>query len=406
VRPRELARHAGEAFAVARDLLRGRYPDFVTGGPLPRGDIPVFVFHSLEPDSFARRIRHLAENGYSSLGADEYLEVLLGTRPVPEKAVLLTFDDGRGSLWTVGAPLLRRYGLRGVVFLVPGRMRSESGPEGPTWEDVEAGRATAANLAARESGDGAFLSWTEVEALSATGVFEFQSHTFCHARIHVAPVIAGFVTPLSRRGYAAMDLPLIREGERELMGEEVPLGTPLLRSAPRASEELRFFEEPSMRQPWVEAVAAGGGERFFDARDWEASLRRLSVGRKIFGRRETPEEREIALRRELGDARRLIEERTGRAVTHLCYPWHVQGPAARRIARECGYRSAFVGKVAGVPITRAGGDTMAIARIGEDYVELLPGRGRTTLATVLQKKWTRRLAAGRFGPGGNIPPKP
>ena len=37
-----------------------------------------------------------------------------------------------------------------------------------------------------------------------------------------------------------------------------------------------------------------------------------------------------------------------------------------------------------MPITLPGGDPMRIARIGEDYVELLPGRGRADLASVLR----------------------
>ena len=81
---------------------------------------------------------------------------------------------------------------------------------------------------------------------------------------------------------------------------------------------------------------------------------------------------------------------TGLPVIHLCFPWHVSGPTARRLAKDAGYRTAFCGKVAGVPVTLAGGDLSAIARIGEDYVELLPGRGRTTLTAVLQQKWRRR----------------
>ena len=44
-----------------------------------------------------------------------------------------------------------------------------------------------------------------------------------------------------------------------------------------------------------------------------------------------------------------------------------------------------------MPITRAGGDLQQIARLGEDYVELLPGRGRTTLNQVLRRKWGRRF---------------
>ena len=388
---RRLARSALEVLEVPRDLLLGRYPAFVTGGPLPHGDVPVFVFHSVEPLTFGRQMRYLADNGYVSLSADEYYQGLTGARPFPERAVLLTFDDGRGSLWSVGAPLLRRHGLKGVVFLVPARMRSRPGAPAPTLDDLEAERVPAATLLAREEGDGAFLSWEEVAVLARTGVFDFESHTLTHARIHVAPTLAGFVHPESRRGYAAMDVPLIADGPRDLLAEDVPLGTPILRSAPRTSEALRFFEEPAVRSACVAAVAAGGGEAFFASPDWHSRLRRLVARQTIRGRIEIPEEREAALKREMAEARRLIEERTGRPATHLCYPWHTGGPTARRLAREAGYLTAFCGKVPGVVLTRAGGDPQAIARIGDDYVERLPGRGRASLVAVLRRKWARRL---------------
>ena len=96
----------------------------------------------------------------------------------------------------------------------------------------------------------------------------------------------------------------------------------------------------------------------------------------------------------MSESRRLIEERTGRTVVHLCYPWHAWGPTARRLARDAGYRTAFCGKVRGVPITLAGGDPLAIARIGEDYLELLPGRGRADLTTILRRKLDRRARRG------------
>ena len=96
------------------------------------------------------------------------------------------------------------------------------------------------------------------------------------------------------------------------------------------------------------------------------------------------------MRRELAEAKRTIEERTGRQVLQLCYPWHAAGPTASRLAKETGHRLAFVGKVPGTPISMPGGDPMNIARIGEDYVELLPGRGRADLAQVLRRKWQRR----------------
>jgi peptidoglycan/xylan/chitin deacetylase (PgdA/CDA1 family) len=379
---------------VPRDLILRRYPPFVTGGPLPQGDVPVFVFHSLEPQRFEAQLAHLARNGYVTLSADEYVQVLLGGRTAPPRAVLLTFDDGRGSLWSVGYPLLRRYGMRGLVFLVPARMRSRPGPLPPTWDDVRPGGVPEEAVRRREDGDGAFLAWEEVQALSAAGVFEFQSHTLTHSRIHAGPELAGFMSPRLRHGYDALDAPLIESDGRDLLGPEVPLGTPLLRSAPRTSEALRFHEDPGLRRECTELVAAGGGEAFFARPGWERALRALLRGRPLGGRYETAGDRERAIRQELAEARAQIEERTGVPVVHLCYPWHEAGPTARRLAAEVGYRTAFCGKVAGTPITRRGGELLSIARLGEDYLELLPGEGRGSLVSVLRAKWRRRREGG------------
>ena len=219
---RSIGRSAREAWEVPRDLLLGRYPAFVTGGGLARGEVPVFVFHEAEPASFARQLEHLSRNGYTTLSIDEYLAVLRGSLKAPERAVLLTFDDGRGSVWSVAAPLLRQHGMRAVVFLVPGRV--------PT----HAPRAASEHAA--------LLSWQEIDTLVRGGLIDFQSHTLLHARVHTGPALAGFVTPQSQRGYDAFDQPLVRDGERDLVGAEVPLGTPLLQSSPRTSEDLRFFE--------------------------------------------------------------------------------------------------------------------------------------------------------------------
>jgi peptidoglycan/xylan/chitin deacetylase (PgdA/CDA1 family) len=383
---RRVARGAAEAWEVPRDLLLRRYPAFVTGGPLRRGEIPVFVFHGVESEGFARKLRHLAENSYETLSTDDYEAVILGRRPAPPRAVLLTFDDGRGSVWSVAAPLLRRHGMRATVFLVPGRMRAGV-PPGPT---LDGGGAAGTDLS-RERGERALLCWEEVEALAVTGLFDFQSHTHRHARVHTAPRLEGFASPRSRQGYEAFDQPLVRAGELDLLGEEVPLGTPLFRSAPRTSEALRFYEDEAVRARPVQLVAENGGEAFFSRPDWERRLRRTLATAPAHGRRETPEEREQALTLELAEARRAIEERTGRPVVHLCYPWHAAGATARRLAAEAGYRTAFCGKVHGVPVTLPGGDPQAIARLGEDYVELLPGAGRATLSQVLRQKWTRRF---------------
>ncbi len=371
-----LAHGVREAWEVPRDLLLGRYPRFVTGGPLERGEVPVFVLHEAEPAAFARQLDHLARNGYRTLSIDEYVAVMRGQARAPERAVLLTFDDGRGSVWSVAAPLLQKHGMRAVVFLVPGRV--------PSHAPRPAGQHEA------------LMSWEEIDVLARGGLFDFQSHTLTHARVHTGPRLSGFVTPESRLGYAAFDQPLVRLGDRELLGPDVPLGTPLLRSSPRTSEDLRFFEDERVRAACVSAVADGGGEAYFAREGWASRLAAVMRGVPVTGRLETKAEQAAAIRTELVEARRRIESRTGRPAVHLCYPWHTAGPTARELAVEAGYETAFCGKVTGVPVTRPGGDLRQVARLGEDYLELLPGEGRTTLARVLGHKWRRRFG-GAWG---------
>jgi len=388
---RKIGSNAKEMWEVPRDLLLGRYPEFVLGGPLPRGHVPVFVFHSLDPEIFGAKVRYLADNGYVTLGADEYFQVLMGTRPAPEKAVVLTFDDGRSSVRTVGLPLLQRHGMKGIVFTIPGRTASRPGPLPPTWDQVRDGEVGAEAVLGREQSEDAFLSWEEIDDLSRSALFDFQSHSLSHARVHTTPQLAGFMTPDLRRGYGPLDVPLLHNDGADLPAPEIPLGTPLFRSEPRLSESLRFYEDPAIRTACVARVAEEGGEGFFCRKGWDARLRRLVDGRSIGGRVETPDERAAAIRRELAESKSILEERIGRSAIHLCYPWHVSGPTARLLAREVGYRTAFCGKVPGIPITLPGGDPHAIARVGEDYVELLPGRGRADLSTILRHKLSRRL---------------
>lgn len=386
---------ATAAFEVLSDLALRRYPAFVTGGPLPGGHVPVFCFHSLEPETFGRKLEHLARNAYVTLSADEYFDVLQGRRSAPERAVVLTFDDGRSSVRTIGAPLMQRHGFKGIVFIVPGRSVSRPGALPPTLDDVPGGRTTLAELLAREHGPEAFLSWEEMQAMQGSGLFDFASHSLSHARVHVAPQVEDFLHPGLLHGYGPLDVPWVRAGERELFAHEAALGTPLLRSQPRLSEHTRFIEEPQARTACVDFVATQGGARFFEAPDWRQRLRRVLARHALRGRSETPAERLADQQRELVESRRQIEARLGRPALDLCYPWHVSGPSAERLAHAAGYRSAYCGKVPGVPITLAGGDPQHIARVGEDYVELLPGVGRGRLAEVLREKFTRRWGALR-----------
>src|SRR5262245_31024378 len=84
-----------------RALFLGQYPSFLyrSSCGLEEGEIPVFAFHSVLPDKFESQMAYLAANEYWTLDAGGLVVTLRGSRPPRKNTVVLTFDDGRGSLW-------------------------------------------------------------------------------------------------------------------------------------------------------------------------------------------------------------------------------------------------------------------------------------------------------------------
>jgi peptidoglycan/xylan/chitin deacetylase (PgdA/CDA1 family) len=72
----------------------------------------------LAPRAFEDQLRYLRESGFHTPHLHDWAEALRSRRALPERAVLLTFDDGYLDFYQYARPLLRRYGLRALVFVV------------------------------------------------------------------------------------------------------------------------------------------------------------------------------------------------------------------------------------------------------------------------------------------------
>ena len=339
---------------------------------------------------------YLADNGYVTLSADEYFQFLMGARPAPERAVVLTFDDGRGSLWSVGQPLLRAVRHEGHRLPGAGTHAVAAGPAAAHLGRRREGRADAAEVARPGDGDGAFLSWEEIEALSARGVFDFQSHTLTHARIHTGPERGRLPHPgaaprLRRHGRAARAGADGRRPARARGAAGHAAARARSRAPPRrcASTRTPASAAPAWRR-WPQAAA----RRSSRGPTGSSELRALRRARASPAASRPPRSATRGPAPRAGaSARAPIEERTGRPVVHLCYPWHVAGPTARRLAARGRLPHRLLRQGAGTP-DHAGRrrSRRAIARIGEDYVELLPGpRPARTWPRSCGGKWRRRL---------------
>ncbi|NDK55817.1 polysaccharide deacetylase family protein [Pontibacter fetidus] len=101
---------------------------------LARQQVPILCYHQLrnwrprdskmaktyivEEENFRNQIKMLADSGYHTISPDQLYDYLLHNKPLPEKPIMLTFDDTNLDHYTVAAPVLEQYGFRGVFFVM------------------------------------------------------------------------------------------------------------------------------------------------------------------------------------------------------------------------------------------------------------------------------------------------
>lgn len=92
-------------------------------------DIPVLLYHKIvenptstwndtDVEKFKNTMRYLHDNGYKTLSAEEYVAIMDGTEPVPDKPILLTFDDATSDFITNALPILKEYNMHSVLFVI------------------------------------------------------------------------------------------------------------------------------------------------------------------------------------------------------------------------------------------------------------------------------------------------
>lgn len=69
-------------------------------------------------------LRYLLDEGYEAIFFEELIEYVYGEGNLPEKPILLTFDDGYEDNYTYLYPLLKEYHTKAVIFLIGERIRN------------------------------------------------------------------------------------------------------------------------------------------------------------------------------------------------------------------------------------------------------------------------------------------
>ncbi len=332
-------------------------------------EIPAFIFHHVKKDEFEDCLNHLKRNGYHTLTADQFEAALVDRAKAPEKSVLITFDDGLDDVYNIAYPLLEKYQLQAVVFLIVNWM-----------------------------GNPGIITWDQAKEMHEKKIIDFQSHSMNHPAIFTSPQIIDFYRP-AYSGMKRWNIPLthFENGGQQLT--ELSYGIPLYEYSSRFSDHKRFVPDDKIQKLCVDYVRQHGTDQFFNRKDWRKILLAIIYDYKIAhhesSRYESEDEQVTDIFEELDLSSRTIQSQLpGKVVRHFAYPWNEVGLMTTNILEKCGYKTAFTGMVPNQLKIEESRNIRIIRRVSGDFIKCLSGEGRQSFWSVLLSKMIRRLKNG------------
>lgn len=130
--------------------------------------IPILLYHDVQldypaekaiatisPQVFEEHIVTLLNNGYTPVDFDDIYNASKGNFVMPEKPVVICFDDGYIGNYTHAFPILHKYGVKATIFIVAQTV----GQVLPT---------------------SVHFDWEQAKIMQQSGLVSIQSHTYSH----------------------------------------------------------------------------------------------------------------------------------------------------------------------------------------------------------------------------------
>lgn len=125
---------------------------------------PLMPEYAIGPEQLQQHLDWLAQNGFQFIGCQQLLEAQQRNKALPEKSVLLSFDDGYQSFYQHVYPILKQRNIPAVLSVV-GR-----------W--LEPGEQQQVNFGGQMVSRQHFLTWAQLKEMQASGLVEIASHSY------------------------------------------------------------------------------------------------------------------------------------------------------------------------------------------------------------------------------------
>lgn len=104
---------------------------------------------------FDDQMRYLKENDYQTITPEEMLDAFKNNAPLPEKAVVITFDDGYLDNYENAYPILKKYDLKATIFVITDYVSLYPN----------------------------YVTWDELKEMQGSGIINLESHTMDHLNL-------------------------------------------------------------------------------------------------------------------------------------------------------------------------------------------------------------------------------
>lgn len=109
---------------------------------------------SIAPDKFEEELEYLSKANFTPISLDTMIAALKGNTSLPNKPIILSFDDGYIDFYVNAFPLLRKFNFHSVQFIPTGLV-----------------------------GKSSYLTWDQIKEMDSTGLVSFQAHSVTHANL-------------------------------------------------------------------------------------------------------------------------------------------------------------------------------------------------------------------------------
>ena len=126
--------------------------------------VPILMYHNLlegsaagdslnvSAEAFDDQMNQLKARGYNTITFSNLYDHYMNGSPLAENPVIITFDDGYESNYTIGYPILKKYGLKACIFVITDAI-----------------------------GHSNYLDEEQIREIASSGVIDIQSHSASHS---------------------------------------------------------------------------------------------------------------------------------------------------------------------------------------------------------------------------------